>query len=61
MQVAARFAFYSFEVLSHVKGEGLCLVQEFGLRLEEFISGIFTTPGHNVTTGSCGTSARKQE
>lgn len=38
MQVAARFAFHSFEVLSHVKGEGLCLAQEFGLHLEEFIS-----------------------
>lgn len=37
MQVAVRFAFHSFEVLSHVRGEGLCLAQEFGLHLEEFI------------------------
>lgn len=37
MQVAARLASHSFEVRSHVKGEGLCLAQEFGLHLEDFI------------------------
>lgn len=38
MQVEASLASDSFEVLSHVKGEGLCLAQEFGLHWEEFFS-----------------------
>lgn len=53
MQVAARLCSNLFEVFSRVKGEGLCLAQEFSLQMKDFMSRISTTPGQYLSNGLC--------